>query len=120
MGYIKCCVSNCNAAVLLLHRFPNPTKYLPRFKDRKRVCHKHFDSQFYSEGHSRLHINAIPTLNLPIILRRLIATDSTEHSDQSHSTFTEDHTLLQEPSTSDSFMYSLQGTTSVLNQFTTS
>ncbi|KAK5648072.1 hypothetical protein RI129_002964 [Pyrocoelia pectoralis] len=70
MGYTKCCLSNCNATVLPLHRFPNRSKYLLRFKEwvekignedllnmdpfevynRKRACHKHFDSQFYSEG----------------------------------------------------------------------
>lgn len=70
-----------------LHRFPNPKKDLSRFEEwrkaiqnnqlfsmdvkdiyeRKRVCHSHFESRFFSVGAKRVHLNAVPTLLLPVI-----------------------------------------------------
>lgn len=85
MGYVKCCVPGCHDKISRSHRFPNPKKDMGRFRlwlevintkdllamdplylySVKKICHRHFEGHFYSEGCTRLHINAIPTLNLP-------------------------------------------------------
>ncbi|XP_056637751.1 uncharacterized protein LOC130445885 [Diorhabda sublineata] len=81
---LPCCIKACNNQAKIQHRFPNPEKHRKRFDewlriigDRslqemnpykvyegKRICHNHFEKDYFSSTSSRLHRNAFPSLLL--------------------------------------------------------
>ena len=85
MAPVKCCIKGCEKNIQPQHRFPNPKKDFGRFKqwidainndtltsmdpinvyNVKKVCHCHFEGQYFSVGSKRLHLNAMPSLHLP-------------------------------------------------------